>query len=226
MKTAVKEICIDCETVPCLKALPFVPVNGPRDRTDPAEKVAFDSNYIRPCVIGMYDGERAWTLGLNDFPSEAEMLAAFWAEVAPYNKFIGFNSLSFDVPLLIKRSWYHNVEPSVQISLRKYDLMSNHIDVRAVLGNWDVYARGNLDLYANLKFGECKTAGCDGSMVGQMWADGKYDEVKAYCLQDCLITWKLYQSLKGFYIPVRPVGLEIHEALAGAMTKGSDNPFE
>ena len=198
-----EELVLDFETIWCHRAKPLIPERQPKDRSDPAEKLAFDPNFIRPCVAGFCDGEKTWSFGLNDFLGEnpeAQLLQAIWDEIETVDRIVTFNGWSFDLPLLLRRSWYLGIAPSKFISLKKYESQL-HIDVRMVLANWDSYARGSLDLYARLKLGLAKKDGIDGSQVQAMWDAGKYAEVKAYCEQDCRITWDLYQSLKGWYLP-------------------------
>lgn len=197
----VRELVLDFETIRCLRAVPFIPEKGPRDRSDPAEKLAFDPNFIQPCVAGFGSEGVYWSIGQNDFDTDPEkqLLQAVWDELETADTIITFNGWSFDLPLLVRRSWYHGVQPSKYISLKKYET-GTHVDVRMLLGNWDSYARGNLDLYAGLKLGTQKTDGIDGPMVQGMWDRGEYAKVHEYCRQDCKITWELFKSLKGYYI--------------------------
>jgi len=194
-------VVLDFETIRCQKAIPFIPEKGPRDRTDPAEKLAFDPNFIQPCVAGFCEDGKCWSIGQNDFEidPERQLIQAVWDELESADTIVTFNGHSFDLPLLLRRSWYHGIKPSKRIDMRKYQT-GNHIDVRMVLANWDSYARGNLDLYGNLKLGIGKTEGIDGSQVQGFWDRGEYDAIKRYCEDDCLLTWRLFESLKGIYL--------------------------
>lgn len=196
-----KELVLDFETIQCPKAKPLIPPMGPRDRSDPWEKLCFDPNFIQPCVAGFCTGDKCWSIGQNDFAenSERQLIQAVWDEIETADKLITFNGWSFDIPLLMRRSWYLGVKPSRLLSLKKYEA-GFHVDVRMVLGNWDTYAKGNMDLYGKLKLGIGKTSGVDGSQVQGMWNRGEYDAIHEYCRQDCKVTYDLYQSLKGWYI--------------------------
>jgi len=218
-------VVLDFETIQCPRAIPFIPEKGPRDRTDPWEKLCFDSNYIQIAVAGFCDGKATWSMGQDQFMDvtgktpEYWLLEAVWDELAKYDTIVTFNGNSFDIPLLAKRSWLHGVRPTKIISCRKYTTNSNHIDVRAVLGNWDTYARGKLDLYGALKFGERKQDGIDGSMVQDMWDAGEYSKIHAYCEQDCLLTWKTYESMWGYYL-FTP---KMVKAMGGTVDELTDN---
>jgi len=198
-----RSVCLDIETIWDQRALPFLPPKGPREKIEPTERYKTDPNFIKPCVVGFCCEGQAWSLGLNDFnPEHAErnLLIAVWDELESADTIVTFSGLSFDIPLLLRRSWYHNVKPTKNIDMRKY-YIGNHVDVRAVLSNWDTFAPGKLELYCNLKLGCGKTDGIDGSQVQAMWDEGKHDEIKKYCENDCFITWELYRSLKGWYLP-------------------------
>jgi predicted PolB exonuclease-like 3'-5' exonuclease len=198
----IREVCFDLETIRDPRAKPFIPEKGPRDRTDPAEKVNFDPNYIMPCVAGFYDGKNSWSVGLDNFGGEnieAKLLRAIWEYLEAADTIITFNGHSFDIPLLMRRSWYNGVPPKKLMDLRKYHTGA-HVDVRMVITNWDSYARGTLDLYAQLKLGTGKTDDMDGSQVQGLWDKSEYEKIHAYCKNDCKITWDLFQSLKGWYL--------------------------
>lgn len=197
-----KEIVLDIEIIPDPKAVPFIPERGPKDRTDPWEKLIFDSNFNRICVVGFYDGKESSSVGIDD-RTEPELLETVWSFLKDYDRIVTFNGMTFDIPFLYKRSWFHGVRPQKAISVRRYDV-TNHVDVRAVLSNWDGYARGNLDLYGALKLDARKTEGITGADVSMLWASGQCELVHSYCCRDCMLTWQLYQSLKGFYLPVDP----------------------
>lgn len=190
----------DFETIRDPRSTPFIPEKGPRDRTDPSEKIACDPNYNQICVAGFCEDGESWSVGQNDFGhSEKILLEEIWKCIQEYDTIVGYNSFSFDYPLLLRRSWYHGVKPTKLIDTRKY-VTGNHIDVRMILSGWDKFAPGKLDLYAQLKLGIGKTEGMDGGKVQAAWNESRYDDVKIYCEQDCLITWKLYESLRGYYL--------------------------
>ena len=194
------EIAIDIETIQWEKSVPFIPEKGPRDKTEPWDKCKFDPNYTQICCIGFKtDGAcKAYTI---EEMGEAKLLDIFWSVVQKYSKIITYNGLSFDLPFIYRRSWYEGIKPTIlpDALLKKYETYGLHVDVRAILSQWDKFAPGKLDLYAALKLDQCKMDGVDGSQVQSMWDAGKFDEIREYCKQDCELTWALYQSLKGFY---------------------------
>jgi DNA polymerase elongation subunit (family B) len=194
-----KEIAIDFETIWDERALPLIPAKGPREKTEPKDKLCFDSNYIKIAVAGFCFRGNTYSYGL-DSRSEHQLLVDIWDMLGECDTIVTFNGLSFDVPLLIKRSWYLGVKHTKTLSLKRYDTHGNHVDIKAVLGNWDSYARGKLDLYAHLKLGKAKTEDTDGSKVQAMWDAGEFQKVHEYCQNDALLTWELFQSMKGYYL--------------------------
>jgi len=61
---------------------------------------------------------------------------------------------------------------------------------------WAGY-RGTVSLDNLAKyFGYTGKDGVDGSMVAQMWADGKHDEIAEYCVSDVLLTKSIHLKMK------------------------------
>ena len=105
-------------------------------------------------------------------------LDELWILMRDVDTLIGFNNNHFDTPLLNK---YAN-----------FDLIKsfNHIDllasVRESLGN-----RIKLDWIAEGTLGVKKSG--HGLQAVEQWADGKYEEVKKYCLDDVKITKDIFE---------------------------------
>lgn len=205
--SGLKTLAFDFETILDLETLHLIPEKKPREQKDPLEKASTDSNFIRPVVAGFCDGEKTWTYGLKS-PTVREcqdceaciekcLLAKTWDTLKWYDQYVGFNSREFDCELLIKRSWLNRVPASVRLDLAKYRY-GNHIDLRDALSNWDSYARGDLDFYIALKFGE-KKDDITGADIGKLWGEGNYAKVHIKCEKDCQYTYRLFESMAGLY---------------------------
>ena len=208
------KLVLDIETIKDDSMVPFIPEKKPSDKKEPWEKVQFDSNYNKICCISLFDGtfEKkdetkdviielpvAKHFGLSEFDfDEKKLLDAFWMYVVNVEKFITFNGLEFDIPYLYKRSLLQRSQPSVWISLKKY-YVENHIDVRAILGNWSTSASGNLDLYCKIMLGKSCKNNMDGSEVQKYWNEKRYEEIYKYCDNDCIYLWEIYQKMMGYY---------------------------
>jgi DEAD/DEAH box helicase domain-containing protein len=89
---------------------------------------------------------------------------------------IGFNSDSFDIPLL------NRYYPGDLAHIRSLDLLS---EVQKVLGR-----RIRLQSLAEATLGRGKTG--EGLKAGEWWKEGKKDEVAKYCIEDVRLTRELY----------------------------------
>jgi len=155
-------------------------------------------------VIGVHykdDNNKVQTDALfgND---EREILINFWKYLSQFGKglFISFNGLAFDVPFIIKRSMYHRITPSNNsfLDLRRFSKWP-HFDVKMVVGDWDRYAVGTLDLLTNfLGIPSPKDGKVAAADVNQAYLDGKLKDVADYCLKDVIATYEVYSVVKNF----------------------------
>ena len=136
---------------------------------------------------------------LDEAMDEKVLLIRVWDYLHQYQRFITFNGMEFDVPVLMAHSAIHRVLPTVDISTRKY-VKANHADLRMLLGNWDKYAKGTFDFFCRLFLGEGKPSGIDGSMVQHYWDCGLIEKIVAYCEDDVEKLARLYEALKGYYV--------------------------
>lgn len=200
----------DLETIPDESKLHLLPKPEPDSRLKDPRKIAedikkkkgeqiktagLDPNFGRICCVELRNHQGASSIL---YKSETDILKEIWNVLSEFQYFATFNGLSFDVPFLLKRSWFAGVKPSVKIDMAKYRI-GNHFDLRAILNNWDNYASGTLDTYGQLKLGKGKTEGMDGSMVYEMWKNGRFDEIKKYAEDDAELTWELFLSMKGYF---------------------------
>jgi DEAD/DEAH box helicase domain-containing protein len=89
---------------------------------------------------------------------------------------IGFNSDSFDIPLL------NRYYPGDLTHMQSLDLM---VEVQKVLGR-----RIRLQSLAEATLGRGKKG--DGLKAGDWWREGKTDLVREYCVEDVRLTRELY----------------------------------
>jgi len=105
-----------------------------------------------------------------------EELPQLWPIIEKADSLIGFNSDSFDIPLLNK---YY---PGDLTRIRSIDLL---VEVQNVLGR---RIRLQSLAEATLKVGKSG----DGLQSVRWWQEGLYDKVREYCIQDVKITRDLY----------------------------------
>jgi DEAD/DEAH box helicase domain-containing protein len=123
-------------------------------------------------IVGVHDsvsGEYT-SYSKEEFPK-------LWPLLEQADVLIGYNSDSFDVPLL------NHYYPGDLTQIRSLDLM---VEVQKVLGR-----RLRLQNLAEATLGHGKSA--DGLKAVEWWQQGEYDKVREYCIQDVKVTRELYE---------------------------------
>lgn len=140
-----------------------------------------DLSQLELALVGVHDSET------GEFTSYVkEELPQLWPILERADVLIGYNSDSFDIPLL------NRYYPGDLTQIRSIDLM---IEVQKVLGR-----RLRLQSLAQATLGRGK--GGDGLKSVEWWQQGLVDKVREYCIEDVRLTRELYdyaltnQSLK------------------------------
>ena len=130
-----------------------------------------DVNEQELTVVAIHDSET------GEYSSYfKEELHKLWPILEHADMLIGFNSDSFDIPLL------NRYYPGDLSHIRSLDLLS---EVQKVLGR-----RIRLQSLAEATLGRGKTG--EGMKAGEWWKEGKRDEVAKYCIEDVRLTRDLY----------------------------------
>lgn len=213
-----KIITWDLETIADKSVIPLLPPVEPDTRlkdpikikaniekkeADRIAKLGLDPVTARIACFGWFDGEQGksyhYILEAETAEAEKALLQKAWDILALAQHFVTFNGNGFDVPMLLMRSLVNRVRPSVQISTKKYTIQ-NHTDVRAILGNWDNYAKGTLDFYSRLLLGKSSKDEFDGSQVQDLWDMELFDDIGKYAEGDCEATFQIYELLTQYYL--------------------------
>lgn len=134
-----------------------------RGRVDPAE--------MELTVVAIHDSET------DEYSSYfKEELPKLWPIIERADVLIGFNSDTFDIPIL------NRYYPGDLSKIRSLDLL---VEVQKTLGR-----RIRLQLLAEATLGRGKAG--SGLKAVDWWAEGKYEEVRKYCIEDVRITRDLY----------------------------------
>jgi len=134
-----------------------------------------DVNQMELTVVGVHDsttGEYTSYL-MEDLPK-------LWPVLETADMLIGFNSDSFDIPLL------NRYYPGDLTRIRSLDLLS---EVYKVLGR-----RVRLQSLAEATLGKGKKG--NGLEAVTWWNEGLYDKVREYCIEDVRLTRELYDYAK------------------------------
>ena len=105
-----------------------------------------------------------------------EDLPKLWPILERADQLVGFNSDTFDIPLL------NRYYPGDLSHMRSLDLLS---EVQKVLGR-----RIRLQSLAEATLGRGKSG--DGAKAGEWWKAGRKEEVAKYCIEDVRLTRELY----------------------------------
>ena len=172
------------------------PVELERRREDLLSRLGLDPTTGRIVCVGVVDSETSFERTFSH-AGEKELLESFWGwlEGARPSLFVSFNGRRFDVPYLNIRSAVHGIEPAYPIPLG----WSSHFDVREALEGDDKRRRGSLDYFCAVFGILSPKMEMDGSLVGQVYAEGRIEDIERYCLADCRATLALYRRLRPFY---------------------------
>lgn len=131
-----------------------------------------DVNEQELTVVGIHDSST------GEYSSYVkEELPRLWHILEHADLLIGFNSDSFDIPLL------NRYYPGDLTHIPSLDLL---VEVQKVLGR-----RIRLQALAEATLGKGKSG--DGMKAVEWWKEGKTEEVRAYCIEDVRITRELYE---------------------------------
>lgn len=140
------------------------------------------------------------------YSDEKTLLETFWNILKKYDRavLVSFNGRNFDAPFLMLRSALHRVRPVRNLMAGTKFNYPMHVDLADELtfynpGPYSASRRFNFDFYTRA-FGitSPKSAGVDGSMVGELFREGKTDMISEYCLRDISATWELFLVWKDY----------------------------
>lgn len=173
---------------------------------DPAQ--AFIKIPIQRIVcIGAIYAERTdrgpWTIARSGVGhigarSERELVERFIDSLkdAPSPQLVGFNSSSFDLPVLRYRALALAIPASsIHGGNGKdywYRFGRDHLDICDVISSFGASARPSLAELAAISGVPAKLGGIDGSQVEPMVAAGRLEEVAAYCETDIFVTYLVF----------------------------------
>jgi len=117
----------------------------------------------------------------------------------PSPQLVGFNSSSFDLPVLRYRAFALAIPAqTIHGSNGKdywYRYGQDHIDICDIISGFGASARPSLAELAALSGIPAKTGGIDGSQVEPLVAAGRLEELAAYCDSDIFVTYLLFLRL-------------------------------
>jgi predicted PolB exonuclease-like 3'-5' exonuclease len=134
---------------------------------------------------------------------ESKLLDSIYHKMNEYSKFVSFNALTYDIPVLRHRCLIHGLKDTSKKSLANlYNLLdelarypSKHFDMYV---NLFKYQKGGLKALASF-IGESKYGDYIGKDVVDLYKQSKIDELIKYAKEDSLITAKVFIRVVDFF---------------------------
>ncbi len=203
-------IVFDIETAPLLDAADYLePVEAPANYKDPAkiaaylaekqaeslDKCALDVDLCRVVALGWQEeGHVTEAVVVRHAVEEAEVLRAFW-ERCGHHHLVGFNCLTFDLPVLLRRSLYLGVPaPKIQIDRFKH---AHVTDLLAELSYDGKLRMRSLAFYAR-RFGLVRQQTVLSRTIPQAVAENRWEDILWHVLDDVRVTAQLAKRM-GFF---------------------------
>lgn len=134
--------------------------------------------------------------------NEKGVLNNFWSIINKYpnHTLVSFNGRNFDAPFIMLRSALNEIRPSKNLMEGTKFNYKGHIDLIDELTYYNPSQLGatrrfNFDYYSQA-FGlkSPKSEGVDGSMVTDLFRQGKIIDISEYCVRDISATWELFKK--------------------------------
>lgn len=170
--------------------------------TDRLKGFSLNPRLGRVVAIGYADEAGSTSQVASTERDEARLLEDFWYRVDNTRRLVTWNGLGFDFPYILVRSMLLGLAPRTGTSayLKRY-VAQPHYDVKAVLYQWDAYRmkeRGNgLGEWAESLGLTGKVS--HGSMVYQMYTEGRFADIGAYAADDAAKTFAVYQRVHPYF---------------------------
>jgi len=157
---------------------------------------------VTGCVLAIgLRGENGTAIIGEDEDSESQILDAWWhhykACASSSKRLIGFNIFGFDLPFLIRRSWFHGI-PVPQSVLQKNRYWADvFVDLMAVWGCGVWNERVSLDTASRFFGIGGKPDDVGGGDFARLWLGTaeQHKQAAGYLRNDLKMTWKLGERM-------------------------------
>jgi predicted PolB exonuclease-like 3'-5' exonuclease len=155
---------------------------------------------------------------------ERGLIEDFARRLAGAPQLVTFNGHAFDLPVLRYRAMLHGVAMPGLAARPYFDrAASDTVDLCDLLSGHERHARASLDEVARLLGlpGKPALGGqvLDGAAVERLFAEGKHDQIAAYCRSDVLNTWRCWLRYELFCGRLDASGLAASEEALAAFLK-------
>jgi predicted PolB exonuclease-like 3'-5' exonuclease len=177
-------------------------LNVPLDQYEPYRKLSFDgcSNHIISIGVYVNGEEKHFTVQNGDaIEGEKEVMNGFFTFIREFPrsnphdvfKFVGHNIVGFDLKIIKQRSMILGILPPAVLPFDTKPWDKNPYDTMV---QWDGKNYVSMDKLAKA-FGLTGKGEVDGSMVYDMFLDGKFAEIGEYCADDAHKAFEIYQRM-------------------------------
>lgn len=149
-------------------------------------------------AVGQVNDERVLTAVETlheDEYSEEELIRTFWQRLERFpGSLVTFNGRNFDLPVLELQALKYGCQAPRYFSgkARNRYVEEGHYDLYDFLTNYGAHRlRGGFNVLAKM-IGLPGKMEIDGSMVQQLWEDGRLADIHRYCRQDVIQTYFLF----------------------------------
>jgi predicted PolB exonuclease-like 3'-5' exonuclease len=203
-------LCLDVETVAIPDVETYIePVSAPSNYKDPekiaqyilearnaaAVKASLDVDLARIVALG-YRREDG-SIDVLRCPDEREerfALGVLWEQHRrhPGAKWLTYNGLEFDLPLVLRRSLYLEI-PAPEIQVDKYR-HPQVLDLMSILSMQGKLRWHSMGFYA-ARFGLPVEPDITGAEIAERFLAGDWDAIEKHCRYDVETTWRLAQRI-------------------------------
>lgn len=160
------------------------------------KKMSIQSDYCQILSLGYIEtdakGEELSRGVLFNEKDDLSIIKEF-AKIYDGQTLVGWNSKSFDIPVIRKRAILNGLKnPFENYQRIIYKYSNDSIDLMHEWNGATEY--GKMSQCAKLLGIDCKT-GLDGSMIFDAWKNGDYKAIKDYNIQDCECCVEIYKKL-------------------------------
>jgi len=153
-------------------------------------------------AVGQVNEERILTtvetINADDYGEEV-IVRTFWQRLERFQgTLVTFNGRNFDLPVLELQALKYGCQAARYFSGKSRNRYAEegHYDLYDFLTNFGIHRlRGGFNLLAKLIGLPGKTE-VDGSMVQQMWQDGRLSDIHLYCRHDVIQTYFLFLRIE------------------------------
>lgn len=194
----------DLETIPDLEAVGRVNDLEPGDEEGAKDILGekFPKHPFHKIVcIGAIIAERTangWEITSRGAPhsgqrSEAELIRSFVRRIGELQPtLVTFNGNGFDLPVLRYRALVHRISAPGLMAMPYFNRYSaQSVDLCDVLASYGS-AKATLNEISRTLGFSGKASGIDGSNVAKLHAEGRVEEISAYCLEDVTNTYRIW----------------------------------